>query len=74
MYHSYGEFWGMHWIWWILWIIILIWIFATPWDIPGQRTKKDTPFDILKKRFTNGEITKEDFEERKKILNKINQL
>ena len=68
MYHNYGEYWGMHWIWWILWIIFIIWVFATPWDIPGQRNKKDTPLDILKKRFANGEINKEEYEEQKTIL------
>jgi len=69
MWHFDGHhFWGMHWIWWILWIIFLVWIFATPWDVPGQRTKKDTPLDILKKRYAAGEIDSEEFEERKKAL------
>ena len=66
-YYNY-HFWGMHFIWWIIWIIFLIWIFATPWNIPGQRTKKDTPLDILKKRFARGEINKEEYEEKKKTL------
>lgn len=69
--HFYNNhFWGMHFIWWIIWIILLIWIFVTPWDIPGQKTKKDTPLEILKRRLAQGEITKEEFEERKGILNK----
>jgi len=69
MQHMYNwDFWGMHLFWWIIWIILLIWIFVTPWDIPGQRTKKDTPLDILKKRFASGELTKEEYEEKKKIL------
>ncbi len=68
MNHNYGEYWGMHWIWWILWIFFIIWVFATPWDIPGQRNKKDTPLDILKKRFANGEINKVEYEEQKTIL------
>ena len=59
----------MHLIWWIIWMVLIIWIFATPWSIPGQRAKKDSPLDILKKRFAKGEITKEEFEESKKILN-----
>lgn len=69
MQHIYNwDFWGMHLFWWIIWVILLIWIFATPWDIPGQRTKKDTPLDILKKRFASGELTREEYEEKKKIL------
>ncbi|MEO6357729.1 MAG: SHOCT domain-containing protein [Ferruginibacter sp.] len=71
MLHTYnGHFGGMHFIWWIIWFIFIVWIFATPWDIPGQRTKKDTPLDILKKRFARGEITKEAFEEGRNIINK----
>ncbi|GAA3560703.1 SHOCT domain-containing protein [Snuella lapsa] len=61
-------FWGMHSIWWIIWIILLFWIFATPYNIPGQRTKKDTPLNILKKRFALGEISKEEYEEKKKLI------
>ncbi|HTK19497.1 MAG TPA: SHOCT domain-containing protein [Mucilaginibacter sp.] len=61
-------YWGMHMIWWFLWICLLIWIFATPYDIPGQRKRNDSPLDILKKRFASGEITKEEYLERKKIL------
>ncbi|HET9056191.1 MAG TPA: SHOCT domain-containing protein [Chitinophagaceae bacterium] len=68
--HDGYFFWGMHWVWWILWLILLFWIFAVPYNIPGQRNKKDTPLDILKKRFASGEISKEEFEERKKVLEK----
>ncbi|OFZ54635.1 MAG: hypothetical protein A3D92_22590 [Bacteroidetes bacterium RIFCSPHIGHO2_02_FULL_44_7] len=67
MHESY-HFWGMHFFWWIVWIIMLIWIFATPYKIPGQRTKGDAPIDILKKRFALGEIGIDEFQERKKHL------
>jgi putative membrane protein len=50
------------------WIIILIWAFATLYNFLGQRTKKETSLDILKKKFTKGEITNEEFEEKKKLL------
>jgi len=66
MYNN--GFWGMDIIWWFVWIILIFWIFATPYDIPGQRRKKDGPLDILKKRFASGQITKEEYEESKKIL------
>lgn len=66
-YENY-HFWGMHSLWWIIWIIVLFWIFATPYNIPGQRTKKDTPLNILKKRLALGEISKEEYEEKKKLI------
>ena len=70
--HLYdGHFGGMHLIWWI-WLFFLVWIFFIPTDIPYQKTKKDSPLDILKKRFAKGEISKEEFEESKKILNSNN--
>jgi len=67
MYDGY-HFWGMHLIWWFVWIILLFWIFAIPYDVPGQRSKKDTPLDILKKRYASGEINNEEYQEKKKIL------
>ncbi|MCB0726602.1 MAG: SHOCT domain-containing protein [Ignavibacteriae bacterium] len=69
MFHD-GDysFWGMHMLWWVIWLIFMIWIFATPWKIPGDKRKKDTPLDILQKRYAAGEINKEEYEDRKKTL------
>ncbi|MBC7417170.1 MAG: SHOCT domain-containing protein [Pedobacter sp.] len=64
-YSSYG---GMNFIWWIIWMILIFWIFATPYKIPGQRAKKDSALDILQKRFASGIITKDEYQEKKKIL------
>ncbi|MEP0987096.1 SHOCT domain-containing protein [Ekhidna sp.] len=63
-----GHYWGMHIFWWVVWVIFIIWIFVTPWDIPGQRTKKETPLDILKKRYASGEIDRQQFEDMRKDL------
>jgi putative membrane protein len=63
-----NYFWGMNWLWWFVWIIMLFWIFAIPYDIPGQRMKKDSPLDILKKRLAAGEIQTEEYQEKKLIL------
>lgn len=68
MFYVDYHFWGMHLIWWFVWAIFLFWIFVIPYDIPGQRTKKDTPLDILKKRFAAGQMDKEEYLEKKKIL------
>lgn len=68
MYYNNYQFGGMHLVWWFVWSIMLFWIFASPYTIPGQRSRKDSPLDILKKRFAAGEITKEDYQEKKKIV------
>ena len=68
MYHNEYHYWGMHYIWWVLWISLLFWIFVIPYDIPGQRTQKSTPLDILKRRFASGQIDKKEYEEKKRIL------
>ena len=67
MENSY-QYWGMNIIWWFIWGMLLFWIFALPYDIPGQRKKKDSPLDILQRRFANGEITKGEYEDKKKTL------
>jgi len=61
----YGNYWGMNFFWWLIWVIFIIWIFASPW---GYRRTRDTSYDILRKRFASGEITKEQYQEAKKVL------
>lgn len=68
MWYNDGFFWGMHWFWWIIWIFFIIWIFAIPYNIPGQRIEKENPLDILMKKYAAGEISTQEYEERRKIL------
>ena len=63
-----SNYWGMNLVWWFVWIMLLFWIFAVPYDIPGQRNRKDSPLDILRKRFASGEISTDEYQEKKKIL------
>ncbi|MDO9255349.1 MAG: SHOCT domain-containing protein [Bacteroidales bacterium] len=65
-YENY--YWGMNLVWWIIWILLLFWIFAIPVAIPGQRKRSDSPIHILQKRYAAGEITTDDYMEKKKIL------
>jgi putative membrane protein len=58
----------MHLFWWFIWGVLSFWIFATPFQIPGQLNKKVSPLDILQKRFASGQLTNDECQEKKKIL------
>jgi len=64
----YNYFWGMDFIWWFLWVLLLVWIFAIPYNIPGQRNRTISPLDALQRRFASGEIGANEYLERKKII------
>jgi putative membrane protein len=64
----YTYFWGMDFIWWFLLGVLLVWIFAVPYDVPGQRNRAISPLDALQRRFASGEIGQEEYHERKKII------
>ncbi|PIZ06210.1 MAG: electron transporter RnfE [Flavobacteriales bacterium CG_4_10_14_0_8_um_filter_32_5] len=57
---------------WFIWLpIFLIIIFAVTEmskNNKGNNLPKDSPLDILKKRYAKGEITKEQFEEIKNTI------
>jgi len=64
------HYWGMHFFWWFFWIIIILWAYRTSRKNPNPILRDETPLDILKKRFAKGEITKDEYEEMKKTLDK----
>jgi putative membrane protein len=68
MYYDGYHFWGMHLIWWFFWLMLILWIFATPYYVPGQQKKNNSPLDVLKMRFASGQITTLEYEEKKKII------
>lgn len=59
---------GMHFFWWIFIVVILLLIAALFYKKSDRKVKKEIPLDILKRRMALGEISKEDFLEKKKIL------
>jgi putative membrane protein len=63
-----NSFLGMHLLWWIVWAVLLFWVYATPYNIPGQRIKKDKPIDLLKKRLAVGSVSIEEYNKTKSLL------
>lgn len=73
MYFNDGYFMGgMHGLWWIFWIALIGVIAFYGWGRPGRRRRgsHDTPRDLLQRRLASGEITAEQYEERKAILDR----
>ncbi len=59
----------------VVWIVVLgliIWAVVTTIHSPGESDstahKADSPLDILKRRYAQGEIDKEEYQEKKKDL------
>lgn len=65
-----GHFWGMHWWWWCIFLLIILFILFIPWPAKNRANQEEKPMDILRKRYARGEISKEEYEERKKVLGK----
>ena len=69
MMHIYGGgwFWGMHILWWLFWIAIIAIFFSLARPVPRHKGR-ETPLEILKRRYAAGEITSAEYEERKTRL------
>ena len=71
MFHYFDSGWfGMHMLWWLFWILLLTSLFSFVTPVPRKKARLNrlTPLDILQRRFAAGEITTEDYEERKARL------
>jgi len=64
--------WGWHNMMWLIWIpiiVLIIWLVVRMTNISKlKRPRNETPFEILKRKYANGEITAEEFDKRKKKL------
>ncbi len=67
LYYGY-HLWGMHLIWWCIWIILFGWGITTRYSIPGRRTRINPSLYHLQKRFASGEITKDEYLDRRNVL------
>lgn len=64
------TYYGMNLLWWFLWVVLIFWIFVIPYDIPGQRNRKNSPLDILKRRLASGEIKLDEYNLKKELIEK----
>ena len=68
MYWGFG---GMHYVWWMFWVgsIFLFFSLATPVR-RGRYSSlvRETPLDILHRRYAAGELTTAEFDERRERL------
>ena len=55
-------------IFWILVIIGLVLLIKYLWESGGAKREQESALEILKKRYARGDISKEEFEEKKKDL------
>ena len=62
------HFVGMHWIWWLIVVGIVLLVVFNVIPYRPKTELKDDAMEILKKRFARGEIEREEFEERKRII------
>ena len=67
MFHDGFSFWGMHMFWWLFWIVLIVLFFGLATPVPRSRAKQ-TPLEILQRRYAAGEISTADYEERKEKL------
>ena len=71
MMDGYGMGYGMGilaLIFWILVIIGLVLLIKYLWEGGGAKRGEESALEILKKKYARGEISKEEFEEKKKDL------
>lgn len=62
-----GWFWGMHIFWWVFWIVLIGAFFGLLTPVPRRRAR-ETPLQILQRRYAAGEISTDEYTERKKRL------
>jgi putative membrane protein len=69
MHDGDWGFWGMHLFWWLFWIVLLVAFFSLLTPVPRRRAR-ETPLEVLQRRYAAGEISTEEYEKRKTTLTK----
>ena len=73
MFYDGGFFMGgMHFLWWIFWLVLIGVIVFYVWGRTGEqrRQPRESPHEVLLRRLASGEITPDQYEERKALLDR----
>lgn len=75
MFDGTHFMWGMHWAGWIVWILVIVgvvWLLtrSQPDRVapPASTPTHETPLEVLQRRYAEGELSTEEYEERKQHL------
>ena len=70
MLHANGwSLFGMHFFWWLFWLGLILTTFTTFTPVPKSQMKSgERALDILRRRYAAGKVTTEEYERRKKVL------
>ena len=72
MDHIGGSFWGMHFFWWLFWVAAVVLLLSPMTPVsPGRR--RETPLQVLQRRYAAGEVSTVEYEERKTVLERDTQ-
>ena len=66
MQEGYSMF-GMHLLWWFFWISVIFFVFLYE-PVSRKVIYKNTPLELLKRHYATGNMTTEEYHERKKVL------
>lgn len=67
MHFDGWGFFGMHVFWWLFWIVLIVAFFSLLTPVPRHRAR-ETPLQILQRRYAAGEVSTQEYEERKARL------
>ncbi|MEP7282773.1 MAG: SHOCT domain-containing protein [Rubrivivax sp.] len=71
MFYDGGYFMGgMHGLWWIFWVVLIGVLVFYGWGRPGGQRRRplESPLEVLQRRLANGEITPDEYQKRKALL------
>jgi putative membrane protein len=76
MMYDGGFLFGMHSLWWIFWLIVIAVVVVALLRTSGsaaqalRETPRETSHEVLRRRYAAGEVTTQEYEERKALLDR----